>query len=191
MVLLHIDENDEDALKKLDGFLKDKKVFILIYMEGCGPCNATRPEWEKLENVLTKEFINRHDIAIVDINTKLTDNLKYIKEQPKSFPTMRYYENKKYENYEDSNIENKDRTIDSFVNWIENKLDDKNISKLNQSEKSEKSGGYKSFRKRKTRRLKTKKLRSRKWSRKYKKSINCRRPKGFSQKQYCKYGRKK
>lgn len=188
MVLLHIDKNDEDVLKKLDGFLRDKKVFILIYMEGCGPCNATRPEWEKLENVLTKEFINRDDIAIVDINTKLTDNLKYIKEQPKSFPTMRYYENKKYENYEDSNIENKDRTIDSFVNWIENKLDDKNISKLNQSEQS---GGYKSFRKRKTRRLKTKKLRSRKWSRKYKKSINCRRPKGFSQRQYCKYGRKK
>ena len=29
------------------------------------------------------------------------------------------------------------------------------------------------------------------WSRKYKKSINCRKPKGFSQKQYCKYGRKK
>ena len=31
----------------------------------------------------------------------------------------------------------------------------------------------------------------RKWSNKYKKSINCRNPKGFSQKQYCKYGRKK
>ena len=30
---------------------------------------------------------------------------------------------------------------------------------------------------------------ARKWSIKYKKSINCRRPKGFSQKQYCKYGR--
>ena len=29
-----------------------------------------------------------------------------------------------------------------------------------------------------------------KWSMKYKKSINCNRPKGFSQKQYCKYGRK-
>ena len=29
------------------------------------------------------------------------------------------------------------------------------------------------------------------WSAKYKKSINCRRPKGFSQRQYCKYGRKK
>ena len=30
----------------------------------------------------------------------------------------------------------------------------------------------------------------RKWSKKYKKSINCKRPKGFSQKQHCKYGRK-
>ena len=29
-----------------------------------------------------------------------------------------------------------------------------------------------------------------KWSRKYKRSINCRRPKGFSQKQHCKYGRR-
>tara|TARA_B100000925_G_C21834389_1_gene398594 strand:- start:186 stop:377 length:192 start_codon:yes stop_codon:yes gene_type:complete len=30
-----------------------------------------------------------------------------------------------------------------------------------------------------------------KWSKKYKKSINCKKPKGFSQKQYCKHGRKK
>lgn len=39
---------------------------------------------------------------------------------------------------------------------------------------------------------KTKKNRknTRKWTLKYKKSINCKRPKGFSQKQYCKYGRK-
>lgn len=29
----------------------------------------------------------------------------------------------------------------------------------------------------------------RKWSIKYKKSINCKRPKGFSQRQYCKYGK--
>ena len=31
----------------------------------------------------------------------------------------------------------------------------------------------------------------RKWSIKYKRSINCNRPKGFSQKQYCKYGKNK
>lgn len=28
-----------------------------------------------------------------------------------------------------------------------------------------------------------------KWSKKYKKSINCKKPKGFSQKQFCKYNK--
>ena len=36
----------------------------------------------------------------------------------------------------------------------------------------------------------SKKRTGRKWSVKYKKSINCNHPKGFSQKQYCKYGRR-
>lgn len=36
-----------------------------------------------------------------------------------------------------------------------------------------------------------KEKKGRRWTAKYKKSINCRKPKGFSQKQYCKYGRKK
>ena len=40
---------------------------------------------------------------------------------------------------------------------------------------------------RKTTKPKTKK----KWSAKYKRSIDCKNPKGFSQKQYCKYGRKR
>ena len=35
-----------------------------------------------------------------------------------------------------------------------------------------------------------KKRKGGKWSLKYKRSINCRRPKGFSQRQHCKYGRK-
>ena len=34
------------------------------------------------------------------------------------------------------------------------------------------------------------KTRKHKWSLKYKRSINCKHPKGFSQRQHCKYGRK-
>ena len=34
-------------------------------------------------------------------------------------------------------------------------------------------------------------MKTRRWSSKYKKSIDCKKPKGFSQKQYCKYGRRK
>lgn len=37
---------------------------------------------------------------------------------------------------------------------------------------------------------KTLKKKPHKWSAKYKKSINCKKPRGFSQKQHCKYGRK-
>ena len=33
------------------------------------------------------------------------------------------------------------------------------------------------------------KSKKKKWSMKYKKSINCNNPKGFSQKQHCKYGK--
>ena len=36
----------------------------------------------------------------------------------------------------------------------------------------------------------TRKQKGGKWSLKYKKSINCKHPHGFSQKQHCKYGRK-
>jgi len=159
---------------------KDTKIFVLIYMEGCGPCNATRPEWSKLKNVLSKNFLDDPNIAIVSIDKDLVGKVEHL-EEANSFPTMRYVANsgKKVETYEDSDISNKDRTIDSFVEWVKSKTGEKNITKM--------SGGY---------RPKTVKKRNRtkyggKWSAKYKRSINCRRPKGFSQRQYCKYSRKK
>ena len=43
----------------------------------------------------------------------------------------------------------------------------------------------------KTERTVKNKTKKRRWSMKYKKSINCKFPKGFSQKQHCKYGRNK
>ena len=39
-------------------------------------------------------------------------------------------------------------------------------------------------------RKKMPKVKGGKWSTKYKRSIDCSNPKGFSQKQHCKYGRK-
>ena len=56
----------------------------------------------------------------------------------------------------------------------------KNYLQLSQDTKFDSAAGVKGGSKRR-----------RRWSNKYKKSINCRRPKGFSQRQYCKYGRKR
>jgi thiol-disulfide isomerase/thioredoxin len=198
MVFLHIDTKNYDTkdetgdtpINTLNKFITSgKNVFILIYMEGCGPCNATRPEWKKLENTLKKEISNSNEIIVVDIDKDLLDNVKKIKTQPKGFPTIRFISNKGEisEDFEDSKLseENKKRNIDSFVKWIELKLDDKSKKLMG----GRKLMGEKLMRIRK--KSKSKRQKGGKWSLKYKKSINCKRPKGFSQKQYCKYTRKR
>jgi thiol-disulfide isomerase/thioredoxin len=198
MVYLQINKKNYESGKpnlidKLNKHLthKDNKIFILFYMEGCGPCNATRPEWSKLNNVLSKDFLNRDDIVIVAIDHELFGKLKNIGNEPNSFPTIRYMTNHGQinENYEDANISKKDRTIDSFVEWIQNKSGETNITQSTNQHPHTKLHKKKTHRKIfKTRQ--TKKHRGGKWSLKYKRNINCNRPKGFSQKQYCKYGRK-
>ncbi len=128
MVYITINKYSPKLIKKVDDSLKHKKTFVLFYMEGCGPCNAVRPEWNKLQNVLNLSFHRRKDVSIVDIDQNYTRHLKHMKNDLRGFPTMRFYENNQYENYEDSPILNKDRTIDSFVEWIKLKLNDKNIT---------------------------------------------------------------
>jgi hypothetical protein len=173
MVFLHIDtqnynqkgETGETPIGTLNKFIKNgKSIFALIYMEGCGPCNATRPEWKKIGSVLKKDITKNENVLVVDIDKNLLSKVKNMGSEPKGFPTIRFISKngKIAEDFEDCKLseEYKNRTIDSFVKWIKLKLN-----------KTKQTGG--------------------KWSRKYKQSINCNRPKGFSQKQYCKYTRKK
>jgi hypothetical protein len=200
MVYIEInkDPNSPDKMTEKIDFInkhlqnKNNKMFILFYMEGCGPCNATRPEWHKMKNVISDNFLKRKDVAIVSIDKDYADKLKHVKSQPAAFPTMRYMTDsgEVVENYEDSEISSKDRTIDSFVEWIKFKTGEKDITsseKKGHVKTKKRSGGNQ----RGGKKMGTGKRRiGGKWSLKYKKSINCRRPKGFSQKQHCKYGRK-
>jgi thiol-disulfide isomerase/thioredoxin len=108
----------------IDDMIKNKKhVFILIYMEGCGPCNAARPEWSKMAHTLQKQYANNKDIVIIDLNKNLLPLVKNVGDVS-GFPTMKYITNKGHtvESYEDSSIKTKDRTVDSFINWIESKV---------------------------------------------------------------------
>ena len=187
MVFLHIDaknynqkdETDKTPISTLNNFIKDgKDIFALIYMEGCGPCNATRPEWTKLKNILKKHTSNNNAL-IVDIEKDILSKVHNFGSEPKGFPTIRYItkNGKVTEDFEDCKLseEYKNRTIDSFVKWINFKLNETK-TRVNHSKKRVTGG---------------KVMTGGKWSRKYKKSINCKRPKGFSQKQYCKYSRKR
>lgn len=166
MITLHVDpttNNTHELNKYVD---QGKDSFMLYYMEGCGPCNATRPEWKKIRNVLENKYKNNNNLLIADVDQDCLKDINHLPISPVGFPTMVYLNKNKnvHENYEDSSVKDKDRSVDSFIEWIENKVPSQ-------------TGG------------KTKK--KRRWSLKYKKSINCKRPRGFSQRQHCKYGRKK
>jgi hypothetical protein len=161
MKFLHINNNNSKDINK--DINNGKDVFLLIYMEGCGPCNMVRPEWKKIENIFQNKNNKKYNnVVIADIESELLDNIK-LTNQPVGFPTMKYISNKgkHEENYEG------ERDVDSFIQWINTKIKDSNSNTFKR--KIHKGG---------------------KWTKKYKKSINCKRPKGFSQKQYCKYGRK-
>ena len=164
MKFLHINNNNSKDINKHINNGKD--VFLLIYMEGCGPCNLVRPEWKKIENIFhNKNNQKYNNVVIADIESELLDSIKLMN-QPVGFPTMKYISNKgkNEENYEG------ERDVNSFINWIDTKIKKPNANTHTFKRKLHKGG---------------------KWTRKYKKSINCKTPKGFSQKQYCKYGRKK
>ena len=108
----------------VDDLIREKKhIFVLIYMDGCGPCNATRPEWAKMAHTLKKQYSNKNDVAIIDINKNLLPSIKSLG-SVNGFPTMKYItdQGKTVESYEDSAVKTKDRSVDSFINWIEGKI---------------------------------------------------------------------
>jgi hypothetical protein len=122
MIVLHI-ETEKDAFMVDKLINQGSDVFILVYMKGCGPCNATRPEWEKIEPTLKSQYSKNNKLVVIDINKDYIDKVKHIGSID-GFPTMKYISNygKKAEPYENSSISRKDRSLDSFVNWIETNI---------------------------------------------------------------------
>ena len=120
MKVMHINSK-KDAIK-LNRIIKEEQVFILIYMDGCGPCNETKPEWLKLNYTLQQQYGKHPTLNIVHLNKNYIDDVENIGDI-NGFPTMKYIKNGKIvEEYENSSITNKDRKIDSFVNWIDSHI---------------------------------------------------------------------
>jgi hypothetical protein len=118
MEFLHINSSNNNA-PQFDKMINDgKHVFVLIYMEGCGPCNATRPEWTKIENILgqLQQKIKYTGVVVADVDQIVCNNIKHISDLS-GFPTIRYISDRGniVENYDN------DRSIDSFIKWIDSK----------------------------------------------------------------------
>ena len=197
MHILHI--NSDKDVDKVDKFIKDgSDVFILIYMEGCEPCKATRPEWEKIESALKEQYAKNDKLAVIDVNKDYLSSIKHVGPVD-GFPTIKYIGSNGsiVEAYESSSIKKKDRSVSSFINWIESKINKvasttptSSVHHVYKRLSASKKNAYTDNLRHTKGGKKTRKRRGKKWSAKYKKRINCLRPKGFSQKQYCKYRRK-
>ena len=100
----------------------NKPVFAIFYMRGCGPCEAARPEWNKLKNFQDK--LPQHALLLeIDhvLKEKLYESLQPMFAEIKtisSFPTITLMHNGKMEPYSGAQ-----RTVDHFKKWIHEKAD--------------------------------------------------------------------
>ena len=124
MKSLHINSKNKNSAE-LNNLISDgKHVFVIVYMVGCGPCNATRPEWEKIKESLDNDSLQNDGLVVADVDQEMMGDIPNL--GPISgFPTMRYFHNNgnglETENYEDSAIADKNRKVESFVQWINTK----------------------------------------------------------------------
>ena len=155
--------NNETLVKSFNEMVASgKHVFLFLFMDGCGPCNQTKPEWKKIKEILKKTYPTT---VFAEINQVLFHKLRGVGREPMGYPCLRYIHGSHIEEYENSSIVEKDRTAPSFVKWVDSKVFIKQKYHRGGSKTMQRGG---------------------KWSLKYKRSINCKRPRGFSQRQHCK-----
>jgi thiol-disulfide isomerase/thioredoxin len=111
---------DQSKISEIKKAIKEgKNIFILLHWKNCGHCQTMLPEWRNLQ----KQQNIANDILIVDVEKDYMDalpkevNVKNIV----GYPTLRFIKKDFMEDYEQSNITNKNRKLDSFVEWIKSK----------------------------------------------------------------------
>lgn len=119
MIIVHADT--EAKVQELNDYVNSgKDVFMFIYMVGCGPCNATHPEWTKLENALEHQYKDNNNLVIASVESKVVSSVKHTGDII-GYPTLMYlsHNGKKIEQFESSSIKTKKRDVDCFMNWVE------------------------------------------------------------------------
>ena len=124
MPALHISPKNLHKHKELIDTLKNAPIaFILVYMEGCGPCGEVRPEWDQLYN--DPFLLNTLDprVVMADIDHTVLANKDFLKDPPSAFPNIRFITStssdpskQMYEEY------NGPRTSEDIKNWIKTSL---------------------------------------------------------------------
>ncbi len=115
-----------------DDIKNGKHVFLFVFMDGCGPCNATIPQWDAL-----KPHSNKFDnISISRVNNSLFDQLQNAGDEPPGYPSLRHINNGVVEEFENSGLSNPSRNTGSFLEWIKSKIPSTTSSKSKSKSRS-------------------------------------------------------
>jgi len=120
--IMYIDPSTKNAnslIKNLNKAIRSNNhVFLFLFMEGCGHCVRTKPEWKKIPG----HFHHPHkDVVLAEVDQALFSKLHGVGKEPMGYPCFRYIHGSTIEDYENSDMANKDRTAASFSKWIEKK----------------------------------------------------------------------
>ena len=198
---------------------KKQHIITKYYSDGCPHCVHMKEDWNKVISTIMNNYtpeLPNHNLVManVDVDKGMSScDKKYIPDSYDYVPTIAIIvDGKKVSEFQG------ERTFQNMLNWVvsnevsplkkikqfqdpdqvQNQDQDKKLKpivmRLRLMKPSIMNGGSNSNRNnshsnnRNNKNQKTQKRK--KWSLRYKRSINCRRPRGFSQKQYCKWGRK-
>jgi thiol-disulfide isomerase/thioredoxin len=108
------DDNDDKNRRSNKGKIEnsdDKPSFIMYYVDWCGHCKRTKPEFEKLID----NYKGKIQLKMIDAEDPSNKNL-VMNQDVKGFPTIRYYKNGLNEgNHEEYN---NDRTEIMFKQYL-------------------------------------------------------------------------
>jgi thiol-disulfide isomerase/thioredoxin len=131
--LIHVE--DEKTLNEYNNAVMNGKAMVLYYMQGCGACEAMKPEWEKFEDELSKEKYNSYDVLVARVRSDYLNDVKCDHSGLIGFPTILELSNgQKVSEYEGK------RTKEGFIGFFE------------EISKSMSGGGRKTKRNKKSRR---------------------------------------
>jgi thiol-disulfide isomerase/thioredoxin len=95
----------------INSYKQGKEIYVFVYMEECGHCKVVKPDWEKIERNIKKDFPKAHFI-VTKVESKYISNLKKYLGNITSFPTFLKIKNKKVEKHTPN------RDYHSLWQWI-------------------------------------------------------------------------
>jgi hypothetical protein len=112
-------------------FEQEKHLFIFFFLDKCGPCEATKPEWEKIESG------DKNSVSLLinqEFKSDVLDENGLLQFKMKGFPYIVYI----HKNGENAIIEpyEGERDSNDFNKWIESKSSLKGGRRRNKSKKS-------------------------------------------------------